>query len=116
MGRGQHIRVPATSHFVGMLTLPAAWCCYRRRGKRQQKHYTVFVADVDPTVAAGFVPKLNSESRAWRWVEWADVLAAAAGSNAGLELHPMVAVLASKHANDVRSATQACPVPSDGGN
>lgn len=85
-------------------------CRYRRRGKRQQKHYTVFVADMDPEAAAAFVPKLNSESREWRWVAWSDVLAAAAGSNTGaLDLHPVVAALASQHANEVRAATQTCP-------
>jgi hypothetical protein len=104
---------PCNNSIGSMLTLPGEWCCCcHRRGKRQQKHYTVFVADVDPTVAAGFEPKLNSESREWRWAEWTDVLAAAAGSNAGLELHPMVAVLASKHANEMCSATQTCSVPS----
>jgi hypothetical protein len=87
--------------------------CLCRRGKAQQKHYTIFVADVDANVADQFIPKLSAESRAWQWVSWADVLAAAAAGaknkNNALQLHPVVAVLASQHVNEVRSATQACP-------
>jgi hypothetical protein len=83
----------------------------RRRGKAQQKHYTIFVADVDPNVADGFVPTLNAESREWRWVSWADVVAAAAAGkkNTALALHPVVSLLASQHVKEVGSATQACP-------
>lgn len=80
-----------------------------KRGKRSQKHYTVFVADVDAKVARDFVPELDlDEHKVWKWVPWADVLAAATGSNAELELHPVVAALASQHANDVHSASQMC--------
>lgn len=85
--------------------------CLCRRGKAQQKHYTIFVADVEPNVVEQFTPQLSAESREWRWVSWADVTAAASTGkkNTILQLHPVVAVLASQHVNEVRSATQACP-------
>jgi hypothetical protein len=87
-----------------------------RRGKKQQKHFTIFVADMNSEAAQHFVPKLSTESRDWKWVPWADVLAAAAGSsNTALDLHPVVAVLASQHVNEVRSATEACPGPTAAG-
>jgi hypothetical protein len=88
-------------------------CCVCRRGKRKQKHYTIFVADVDSSLVTQFEPQLSAESRAWKWVPWADVLAAAAGTSnqTDFDLHPVVAVLASEHANEVRSSTQACPAP-----
>lgn len=79
-----------------------------RRGKQDQKHFTVFVADVDPAVAQQLAPQLSNESREWRWVPWADVLAAVAGKNDALQLHPVVDVLADKHADAVHSSTQAC--------
>lgn len=84
-----------------------------KRGKRKQKHYTVFVADVHPSLVTQFEPQLSAESRAWKWVPWADVLAAAAGrsNQPDFDLHPVVVVLASEHANEVRSSTQACPAP-----
>lgn len=93
-----------------MVTPLSAVC---RRGKRRHKHYSIFVADVDPSVATQFVPQLSAESRAWKWVPWADVLAAAAGTSnqPDLDLHPVVAVLAREHANEVRTSTQACPAP-----
>jgi len=103
----------AAAMFRSMMSWPlcrvyhCASCC--RRGKRSQKHYTVFVADVDAKVARDFVPELDlDEHKVWKWVPWADVLAAATGSNAELELHPVVAALASQHANDVHSASQMC--------
>lgn len=67
------------------------------------------MADVDAKAAQDFVPQLDlEEHKAWKWVPWANVLTAATGSNAELELHPVVAALASQHANDVNSASQMC--------
>ena len=53
------------------------------RGKRGQKHYTVFVATVPPAARAAFTPVLNDEHSAWRWVP----LAEAVGRE---DLHPVV--------------------------
>ena len=53
------------------------------RGKRGQKHYTVFVAAVPPAARAAFTPALNEEHSAWRWAP----LAEAVGRG---DLHPVV--------------------------
>ncbi len=38
-----------------------------RRGKRLQKHFTVFVAEVSPETKAAWKPTLNEEHTAWEW-------------------------------------------------
>lgn len=48
-------------------------CSSYRRGKRGQKHYTVFLADVDEAVKAAYVPRLNKEHSSWRWFNVADL-------------------------------------------
>jgi hypothetical protein len=40
-------------------------CC--RRGKQDQKHYTVFLAAMTPEAKAAYKPKLNEEHSAWQW-------------------------------------------------
>jgi 8-oxo-dGTP pyrophosphatase MutT (NUDIX family) len=75
-----------------------------RRGKRLQKHYTVFIAHVDPAVRQTWVPQLNEEHSDWRWVPWGEVLAG------NLPLHPVTALLAQQHAAEVASVLSACPV------
>ncbi|KAF8070866.1 NUDT15 [Scenedesmus sp. PABB004] len=80
-----------------------------KRGKRAQKHFTVFLADVNSQVAASFIPKLNAEHSAWEWVPWARVLAGE------LALHPVVALLVSEHAAAVNSVLGACTLADAGG-
>jgi hypothetical protein len=41
-------------------------CC--RRGKHDQKHYTVYLAAVTPEAKAAYKPKLNEEHSAWQWI------------------------------------------------
>ena len=41
--------------------------CWCRRGKKGQKHYTVFVCDVDAAARTAFVPALNDEHREAQW-------------------------------------------------
>ena len=38
-----------------------------RRGKKQQKHYTVVVCEVDAAARSAYQPKLNSEHREAKW-------------------------------------------------
>mmetsp|Transcript_7840 Transcript_7840/g.14877 ORF Transcript_7840/g.14877 Transcript_7840/m.14877 type:complete len:150 (+) Transcript_7840:146-595(+) len=52
------------------------------RGKRNEKHYTVFVCSVDPSVRNEYVPKLNHEHSDWKWVHTKHLKT--------LELHPVV--------------------------
>ena len=37
-----------------------------RRGKREQKHFTVYVAEIDEAAKASYQPQLNKEHSAWR--------------------------------------------------
>eukprot|EP00882_Tetradesmus_deserticola_P019661 GHRQ01021182.1.p1 GENE.GHRQ01021182.1~~GHRQ01021182.1.p1 ORF type:complete len:170 (+),score=79.01 GHRQ01021182.1:87-596(+) len=82
-----------------------------RRGKLNQKHYTVFLADVHCSTAQQYVPRLNAEHSEWRWVPWHDVIAASSGEAGGLELHPVVRKLAQQHAAEVQCVLQACQQP-----
>jgi hypothetical protein len=86
-----------------------------RRGKRNQKHFTVFVADVQASAAQQFVPRLNAEHSEWRWVPWEEVIAASSGAVNGFELHPVVRKLAQQHAPAVRNVLQACQQERGGG-
>lgn len=52
------------------------------RGKRGQKHYTVFVAEVSPAVRAAWSPALNREHSSFRW--WP------LGGARNAALHPVV--------------------------
>lgn len=55
---------------------------------RLQKHYTVFIARINPTDKASWQPRLNEEHSAWRWFP----LAAVAQGTANPPLHPVVAL------------------------
>ena len=81
---------------------------FARRGKRNQKHYTVFYADVPPDTRSSYTPRLNREHSAWRWfdvrelraragLEGPSVRGAAAaaveGQGEAIELHPVVLIL-----------------------
>jgi hypothetical protein len=63
-----------------------------RRGKRLQKHYTVYVCAVEPAARRRYAPRLNEEHREWRWLPLAQLgmahaltgaAAGAAGAAAG---------------------------------
>lgn len=56
-----------------------------KRGKRNQKHYTVFVAGLTAQEASTYQPQLNHEHREARWFPWSELLSAAAPP-----LHPVV--------------------------
>eukprot|EP00884_Botryococcus_braunii_P019837 jgi/Botrbrau1/6537/Bobra.40_2s0009.2 len=57
-----------------------------KRGKFNNKQYTVFLAEVSPSQAAGYNPVLNEEHREWRWFP-------AAKAAALPNLHPVVDTL-----------------------
>ena len=59
-----------------------------RRGKRKQKHYTVFVAALSPEDKAAFQPQLNHEHSEARWFRVSELL----GEDAPA-LHPVVTQL-----------------------
>lgn len=73
-----------------------------KRGKRGQKHYTVFVARLAPEDRASWRPQLNEEHSAWRWFPLAELLAA----NSAVPLHPVVelALLEPLHRQQVLAA------------
>lgn len=73
-----------------------------RRGKHDQKHFTIFVSDVHPSVQLQFTPQLNVEHSEWRWVPWSDVVAMS------LNLHPVVKKLVKNHAAEVSNILQTC--------
>lgn len=60
--------------------------CLYRRGKRLQKHYTVFVASVEQEIRDSWQPALNDEHIEFEWVN----LRCAASRP---DLHPVVALL-----------------------
>ena len=72
-----------------------------RGGKRTEKAYSAFVLRVPGEVAEAFVPVLNKESRAWRWVKREEAFRLTAGggggggggSDGGGVLHPVAADL-----------------------
>ena len=72
----------------------AYWTC---RGKRSQKHYTVFVSWLSNESRANFTPHLNEEHREWRWIPAAEVALAACASQRELPLHPVVCRLFQMH-------------------
>jgi 8-oxo-dGTP pyrophosphatase MutT (NUDIX family) len=57
-----------------------------RRGKRQQKHYTVYLAELSPETKAAWKPELNEEHTAFYWVPL-DTL------HLKEDLHPVVKLL-----------------------
>ncbi|KAI3435953.1 hypothetical protein D9Q98_002011 [Chlorella vulgaris] len=64
-----------------------------RRGKRGQKHYTVFVGRVRPEDRAAWVPQLNEEHSAWRWLNVGELAKPGGGGgnqNEAVQLHPVV--------------------------
>eukprot|EP00879_Flechtneria_rotunda_P010471 GHRR01010947.1.p1 GENE.GHRR01010947.1~~GHRR01010947.1.p1 ORF type:complete len:176 (+),score=60.36 GHRR01010947.1:118-645(+) len=75
---------------------------FTRRGKQKQKHYTVFVADVQPTVQQQHVPQLNHEHTEWRWVPWNEVIAGQ------LDLHPVMRKLLEHNAAQVQNLLDGC--------
>jgi len=78
-----------------------------KRGKQNEKHFTVFVAEVAPT-ATNIKPTFDIQSTEARWTPWSEVLAAAAGRNPKLPLHPILNKLAKDHASDVRRLSTVC--------
>lgn len=81
--------------------------CPRRRGKRNQKHYTVFVAAMTPEAKAAFVPRLNKEHSAWRWFPLQEAMAQ-------LDLHPVVNLVLGQqgpHSAQVAAALQGATAP-----
>lgn len=72
-----------------------------RRGKNNQKHYTVFVAIVDAATKAAYMPNLNTaEHSQWRWFLLQEVLSMPAG-----KLHPVVRKLLEHHKEAVMQAS-----------
>jgi len=61
-----------------------------RRGKRQQKHFTVFLARLTPEERASYAPTLNEEHSQWRWFALAD-------AKTRDDLHPVVTLLLGEH-------------------
>lgn len=92
----------------------------RRRGKRQQKHFTVFVAEPGRGVAnsLGASIKLSDENKAWRWVPWQQVKASAAkedsdddygdASAGDFVVHPTLTRLARDHERELARALPSC--------
>ena len=65
------------------LTAAATLQVLTKRGKRLQKHYTVFVCAVPLAARDAYKPTLNAEHSQWRWTAAADLR----GRD---DLHPVV--------------------------
>lgn len=58
----------------------------RRRGKHNQKHYTVFIAGLDNAQDRhSYIPQLNHEHSTYRWWKWSELTGPDAPA-----LHPVV--------------------------
>ena len=80
----------------------------RRRGKRRQKHYTVFVASIAPEARAAFKPQLNEEHVDWRWAPLAQLSSGGGGGGGSeLELHPVIRRLLEQHPHALQAAAAA---------
>jgi hypothetical protein len=78
-----------------------------RRGKRKQKHYTVFVATVAPLVQQHYYPNLNTaEHTSWKWFPWQELQQLLPLG----KLHPVVEILLREH----RAAVEAVVAASTG--
>lgn len=70
------------------------------RGKKDDKHYTVFLCAVTDEVKKAFVPALNYEHSAWRWFSLEEAFMR-------LDLHPVVERIFRKtHRQQVLAAAQ----------
>ena len=81
---------------------------YYRRGKKLQKHFTVFLAEVTPGVRASWIPELNEEHTAYDWIP----IHEACARN---DLHPVVkrVLLEEPHKSQVLAAiSPKLPPPS----
>lgn len=63
------------------------WLC--RRGKHNQKQYTVYIASVTAEEQAAFTPQLNHEHSEYKWWD----VAALVNSDTQPALHPVVDLL-----------------------
>jgi len=62
-------------------------CILTKRGKREQKHYTVFIVKaVDDDVQRNWTPKLNEEHTEFHWMPIKDIMERD-------DLHPVVSQL-----------------------
>ena len=61
-----------------------------RRGKRLQKHYTVFVCKLDPAEKDAYQPQLNEEHSQWKWITAAEL-------RARTDVHPVVHKVLHEH-------------------
>lgn len=70
-----------------------------RRGKKQQKQYSVFICNLQ----IAFEPTLNGEHSAYRWID--------TGSISGLgKLHPVVDIILSEpHVKELAAAVHTDP-------
>lgn len=56
------------------------------RGKRNQKHYTVFMCEISSEAKAAYIPQLNYEHSTWKWFPMHEL-------KLRQDLHPVVASL-----------------------
>lgn len=84
---------------VPLTTATRAGAC-PRRGKLNQKHYTVYVAKLSPQVRESYVPTLNEEHRQWRWFPLGEAAVRP-------DLHPVVGKLLVMHRKELGSILAA---------
>ena len=97
-----------TEEEVGPLPpLTVARQCLTQRGKRNEKHYTVFICLVEPGVRAAWTPTLNEEHRESRWFSVESVRLSAHGMSGGPPLHPVVAALVLQYPGALEAAGTA---------
>jgi len=82
--------------------------CLTTRGKRLEKHYTVFFCEVEHAVRAAWTPALNEEHVDFRWFAVAVVADSANGVLRGppAPLHPVVAALVLQHPGALQAGSR----------
>jgi hypothetical protein len=66
------------------------------RGKRGQKHYTVFICHLQESVKEAYTPQLNHEHSVWQWMSISDL-------RARKDLHPVVHMVLHDHWDKVQN-------------
>ena len=61
-----------------------------KRGKRLQKHYTVFICKLDPAEKESYQPQLNEEHSQWKWIHVDEL-------RSRTDVHPVVHLVLHDH-------------------
>lgn len=68
-----------------------------KRGKKLQKHYTVYLCEVTPEARAAYEPRLNEEHSKWAWYSTKEL-------RQRTDVHPVVHALMHAHWTETSTA------------